>query len=107
MSDNNIHITPTTQTHSAVKLNLLSLVLVTSLSGFCGGLVWALITSLLDIIGLIELVKFNSYISNLLTFPLIGLFFSAFFALVGYPLYQYFCQKIKGQKLSGLFISRD
>ena len=74
MSDNNIHITPTTQTHSAVKLNLLSLILVTSLSGFCGGLVWAVITSLLDIIGLIELVKFNSYISNLLTFPLIGFF---------------------------------
>jgi ABC-type enterochelin transport system permease subunit len=107
MSDNNINTTPTTQTHSAVKLNLLSLVLVTSLSGFCGGLVWAVITSLLDILGLIELIKFSSYITNFLTFPLIGLFFSAFFALLGYPLYQYFCQKIKGQKLSGLFINRD
>jgi len=107
MSANNTDITPEASAQSAVQLNLLSLILVTGLSGFCGGLVWALITALLDIIGLIELVKFNSYIVNLLTFPLIGLFFSAFFALIGYPLYQYRCKRIKGQKLSGLFLNRQ
>jgi hypothetical protein len=107
MSDNNLNTTPTTLTRSAVSLNLLSLILVTGLSGFCGGLVWAIITALLDIFGMIELDKFNSYITNFLTFPLMGLFFSAFFALTGYPLYQYFCQKINGQKLSGIFVSRD
>jgi len=104
MSVDNTPTTPTVQTHSAVQLNLLSLVLITSLSGFCGGLVWAFITALLDFVGLIELVKFNSYIVNFISFPLIGLFFSAFFAMIGYPLYQYRCKRIKGQKLSGRFI---
>jgi len=97
--------TPTAYTQSAVQLNLLSLVLVTGLSGFCGGLVWALITSFLDLIGFIQLVKFDSFIVNLITFPLIGLFFSAFFSVIGYPIYKWRCKKIRGQKLSGLFIN--
>ena len=75
MSVQNTDTQPNPQHRSAVQLNLLSLVLLTGLSGFCGGLAWALITSFLDMIGLIELVKFNSYVVNLLTFPLMGLFF--------------------------------
>jgi len=105
MSTQDTDTQPTPQHQSAVQLNLLSLVLLTGLSGFCGGLAWALITSLLDMIGLIELVKFNSYVVNLLTFPLMGLFFSVFFAIVGYPFYRWRCQQIRGQKLSGFFIN--
>lgn len=104
MSVNNTNTTPESCTQSAVQLNLLSLILITGLSGFCGGLAWAFITAFLDMIGFIELVKFNSYIVNFITFPLIGLFFSAFFASIGYPIYRYRCKRIKGQKLSGLFI---
>jgi len=105
MSVEKMDSTPTAHTQSAVQLNLLSLVLVTGLSGFCGGLAWAIITSVLDMIGLIHLVKFNSYIVNLITFPLIGLFFSAFFSVIGYPIYKWRCRQIRGQKLSGLFIN--
>lgn len=105
MSEQNMDSIPEAHQKSAVQLNLLSLVLLTGLSGFCGGLTWAILTSLLDMIGIIELVKFNSYIVNLLTFPLIGLFFSAFFAFVGYPFYRWRCRQIRGQKLSGLFIN--
>ena len=105
MSVQNTDTQPNPQHRSAVQLNLLSLVLLTGLSGFCGGLAWALITSFLDMIGLIELVKFNSYIANLITFPLIGLFFSAFFSVIGYPIYKWRCRQIRGQKLSGLFIN--
>lgn len=103
MSEQNSDTTTASHDQSAVQLNLLSLVLVTGLSGFCGGLAWAILTSVLDMIGLIELVQFNSYVANLLTFPLIGLFFSAFFACVGYPFYRWRCRQIGGQKLSGLF----
>jgi hypothetical protein len=105
MSVEEMDSTPTAHTQSAVQLNLLSLVLVTGLSGFCGGLVWAVITSFLDLIGFIQLVKFDSFIVNLITFPLIGLFFSAFFAVIGYPIYKWRCKKVRGQKLSGLFIN--
>jgi len=105
MSVENMDSTPTAHTQSAVQLNLLSLVLITGLSGFCGGVAWAVLTSILDMIGFIELTKFNSYITNLITFPLIGLFFSAFFSIVGYPIYKWLCNKIRGQKLSGLFIN--
>jgi hypothetical protein len=105
MSVEEMDSTPTAHTQSAVQLNLLSLVLVTGLSGFCGGLVWAVITSFLDLIGVIQLVKFDSFIVNLITFPLIGLFFSAFFAVIGYPIYKWRCKKVRGQKLSGLFIN--
>lgn len=105
MSEQNMDTTVSAHSQSAVQLNLLSLVLLTSLSGFCGGLAWAVLTSVLDMIGIIELVKFNSYIVNLVTFPLIGLFFSSFFAFVGFPIYRWYCKRIKGQKLSGLFVN--
>ncbi|GEM_PF-568572 len=105
MSVEEMDLTPAAHTQSAVQLNFLSLVLVTSLSGFCGGLAWAVLTSVLDFIGFIHLVKFNSYIANLITFPLIGLFFSAFFSVIGYPIYKWRCRQIRGQKLSGLFIN--
>ncbi len=105
MSEQNMDTTVSAHSQSAVQLNLLSLVLLTSLSGFCGGIAWAILTSVLDMIGIIGLVKFNSYIVNLVTFPLIGLFFSAFFAAVGYPLYRWYCKRIRGQRLSGQFIN--
>ncbi len=105
MSAENTDTTAQSHQQSAVQLNLVSLVLVTGLSGFCGGLAWAILTAILDMVGIIELVKFNSYVVNLLTFPLIGLFFSAFFACVGYPFYRWRCRQIQGQKLSGFFIN--
>lgn len=105
MSAEKMDATPIAHTQSAVQLNLLSLVLLTALSGFCGGLAWAIITSILDLLGFIELDKFNSYIINLVTFPLIGMFFSAFFSMIGYPIYKWRCRKIRGQKLFGLFIN--
>jgi hypothetical protein len=104
MSEEKMDTTPTAHTQSAVQLSLVSLVLVTALAGFCGGLAWALLTAVLDLFGFIHLDKFGSYISNLLTFPLIGLFFSAFFSVMGYPIYKWVCRRIRGQKLSGLFI---
>jgi hypothetical protein len=105
MSAEKMDSTPIARTQSAVQLNLLSLVLLTALSGFCGGLTWAVITSILDFLGFIELDKFSSYIVNLVTFPLIGMFFSAFFSMIGYPIYKWRCRQIRGQKLSGLFIN--
>jgi hypothetical protein len=105
MSEEKIETTPTAHTQSAVQLNLLSLVMITALSGFCGGLAWAVLTSILDLLGFIHLVKFNSYIVNLITFPLIGLFFSGFFSVMGYPIYKWRCRQTRGQKLSGLFIN--
>lgn len=78
MSDqsNDTHFKAHTQ--SIVQLSLLSLVLVSGFSGFCGGFSWAVITTVLDLVGFIDLTKFSSYIVNLVTFPLIGLFFGAF-----------------------------
>ncbi len=105
MSAENIEPTPSAHKNSAVQLSLMSLVMVTGLSGFCGGLAWAIITALLDMIGLIHLDKFNSFITNIITFPMIGLFFGGFFALVGFPIFKPICRRIRGLKLSGLFIN--
>jgi len=105
MSEEKMDTTPTAHTQSAVQLNLVSLVLVTGLAGFCGGFAWAVLTAVLNLFGFIQLDKFGSYIINLLTFPLIGLFFSAFFSVIGYPVYKWICQRLRGQKLSGLFIN--
>ena len=71
MSEEKMDTMPTAHTQSAVQLNLVSLVLVTGLAGFCGGFAWAVLTAVLDLFGFIQLDKFGSYISNLLTFPLI------------------------------------
>ena len=105
MSEENMDTIPAAHTQSAVQLNLVSLVLITGLAGFSGGLAWAVLTTVLDLFGFIQLDKFGSYISNLLTFPLIGLFFSAFFSVIGYPVYKRICKRLRGQKLSGLFIN--
>jgi len=97
--------TPSAHKQSTVQLSLMSLVMIASLSGFCGGLVWAVFTAFLDLLGIIQLEKFSSFIANLITFPMIGLFFSGFFAFVGYPVFKSISKRFKGLKLSGLFIN--
>nr|WP_143023969.1 hypothetical protein [Pseudomonas benzenivorans] len=89
--------------YCSVQLSLFSLILVTSLSGLCVGLAWALIIAVLDIAGIIELAKFKNYLINFMAFPFLGLFFGALFSIVGYPLYSWACKNLRGQKLSGIF----
>ena len=89
--------------YCAVQLSLFSLLLVTSLSGLCGGLAWAVIITILDISGVIELVRFKNYLVNLMFFPVLGAFFGALFSIVGYPIYAWVCRNLRGQKLSGTF----
>lgn len=97
--------TPSAYKNSTVQLSLVSVMMVAGLSGFSGGLAWAIITELMEFIGLIHLDTFSSFIANIITFPMIGLFFGAFFAFVGYPIFKSICRRFKGLKLSGLFIN--
>ncbi|KXS53061.1 MAG: hypothetical protein AWU57_2554 [Marinobacter sp. T13-3] len=92
-----------TYSRCAVQLNLYSLIKVTGLIGLAGGISWALIICLLDMVGLIELVRFESYLTNLIAFPMAAAFFGVLFSIVGYPIYAWVCKNARGQKLSGIF----
>ncbi|HAU06520.1 MAG TPA: hypothetical protein DCS49_01855 [Gammaproteobacteria bacterium] len=90
-------------THCHAQLTVFSVVLITALSGFCGGIAWALIMALLQTLDILQSAIFNSLIINLFTFPLIGLFLGGFFSLIGYPIFRYINQLTTGLRLSGHF----
>ncbi len=100
MSENNQN---RTYRYCAVQLNIFSLLLVNSLTGFCGGLSFAFIFSISNFIGIVNPEKFDNYIVNFIGFSFLGLLFGVLFSIVGYPLYTWVCKNIKGQKLSGIF----
>ncbi|MEA3411495.1 MAG: hypothetical protein U9R74_08135 [Pseudomonadota bacterium] len=89
--------------YCAVQLNLLSLIKVTTVIGFCGGLSWALVVFVLDVANIIEATRFKNYWVNFIVFSIFGAFFGAASSVLGYPLYSWFCKKNHGQKLSGIF----
>ena len=89
--------------HCAVQLNLFSLILVTLLSAVCGGLCMAAIMAVVQLLGFIEFQRFDDPVINFIMFPLLAGFFSAVFAVLGYPLYRWICKNIRGQKLGGIF----
>lgn len=88
-----------------VKLSMFSLVLLTALSGFCGGISWSLIIFTLDGIGIITLERFDNFLSNILLFPMFAAFGSGLFAIVGYPIYGWVIKNMRGQRLSGVFFA--
>lgn len=92
-----------TYSFCAVQLNLLSLIKVVALVGVGGGVSWALIIIVLDMFGLIELVRLDDYLINLIVFPIFGGFFGVLFSVVGYPIYAWVCKSSRGQKLAGIF----
>lgn len=92
-----------TYRYCSVQLNAFSLMLVTTLSGFCGGIAWAFILFLADWLGMVTLERFDNPLVNFIGFPIIAAFGSALFALVGYPLYNWVCKNLRGQRLMGIF----
>jgi hypothetical protein len=92
-----------TYKYCAVQLNLFSLLKITGLIGLGGGLSWAVFISTLDILGLIQLDRFDNYLVNIIAFPLMAAFFGMLFSFVGYPIYAWVCKNNQGQKLAGIF----
>ena len=86
-----------------VQLNLFSLMMLTGLSGLCGGIAWSVILIVADWQGIIALEKFDGPLEVFIGFSFVGAFGSALFALVGYPIYNWVCKSIRGQNLRGTF----
>ncbi|MDH4563956.1 hypothetical protein [Pseudomonas sp. BN411] len=87
----------------SVQLNVFSLMLVTALSAFCGGIGWALILFIANWLGMVTLERFDNVLVNFIMFPLFGAFFAAVFSLLGYPVYKWVCKNLRGQRLTGIF----
>ncbi|AYC32046.1 hypothetical protein D3880_06465 [Pseudomonas cavernae] len=92
-----------TYQYCTVQLNAFSLMLVTALSGFCGGIAWALIIFIADWVGMVSLDRFDKPLVNFIAFPIIGAFGSSLFSIVGYPIYNWVCKNLRGQRLVGIF----
>lgn len=103
MSHESAEVTSRTFKYCTVQLSLFSLMMLTSLSGFCGGLVWAAILVFARSIGLAELENFDGVIEIFIGFPIVGGLGAGLFALVGYPIYNWVCNNIRGQRLRGTF----
>ena len=86
-----------------VQLNLFSLIMLTSLSGLCGGLAWSVILIIADWLGIVTQEKFDSAFEILIGFSVVGALGAGLFALVGYPIYNWICNNIRGQTLRGTF----
>ncbi|MFZ6044574.1 hypothetical protein ACFW0H_00380 [Pseudomonas sp. CR3202] len=95
--------TAKTYQYCSVQLNAFSLMLVTALSAFCGGIGWALILLVANWLGMITLDRFGNHLGNFLFFPIFGAFSSALFSLLGYPIYNWVCRNRRGQRLVGIF----
>ncbi|MDH4607539.1 hypothetical protein [Pseudomonas sp. BN102] len=103
MEDKASSETVRTYRYCSVQLNAFSLMLLTTLSGFCGGIAWALILFLVDGLGMVTLERFDNPLVNFIGFPLLAALGSALFSLVGYPLYNWVCKNLRGQRLMGIF----
>ncbi|RRQ24715.1 hypothetical protein D5687_00735 [Guyparkeria sp. SCN-R1] len=96
-------MTDHTYQYCAVQLNLFSLIKLTGLVGLVGGVSWAGILFVLGVTGLVQMERFDNYLGNFLFFPVFAAFFGVVFSVVGYPLYRWVCQNLRGQKLAGIF----
>lgn len=103
MDENSARTETRTYQYCAVQLNAFSLMLVTALSGLCGGISWALLLFAANSLGVVELERFDNPLANIIIFPIFGAFGSALFAVIGFPLYKWVCKNLRGQRLSGIF----
>ena len=88
-----------------VKLSLFSLIMLTALSGFCGGISWAIALFVLDLIAIITLERLDNILINLIIFPMMGAFGAGLGAIIGYPIYGWVIKNMRGQGLSGTFFN--
>jgi hypothetical protein len=89
--------------YCTVQLNAFSLMMITALSGLCGGIAWALILIIAEWLGIITTEKFDGPMEILIGFPVLGALGAGLFAIIGYPLYNWVCKNIRGQHLRGTF----
>lgn len=99
LSDNPVN----TYQFCTVQLNVFSLMMVTSLSGFCGGISWAFLLVVAKWLGVATLEEFASPLEVFIGFPVLGALGAGLFAVVGYPIYSWVCKNLRGQRLRGTF----
>jgi hypothetical protein len=92
-----------TYSKCSVLLSLLSLIKVTALAGFCGGLSWGVLRCFLDFMQIKEFSIFNNYMVTIIGFPVLGFAIGIASAVFGYPLYKWICINNEGQDLIGVF----
>ncbi|WP_438863550.1 hypothetical protein [Neptunicella sp.] len=85
------------------QLDLKSLIKVSATIGCGGGVVVGLIMLIIAMFSDTNFVGFLSIIAT----PLYGLISSVIYAVLGYPIYKWWCNKIKGQKISGIFVEHQ
>jgi hypothetical protein len=96
MEDPSLSIRNESYKYCKAKLSLFSLITLTALSGFCGGISWSIILCLLDSVGMITLERLDNFLANILMFPMFGAFGSGLFAIIGYPIYSWVIKNIRG-----------
>lgn len=92
-----------TYSYCEVQLNLFSLFKLSVFAGVFGGLAWALLLWFLSLSGLMHSIRFDNYLMNFITFPIMAVLISGSCSLLGYPLYAWYCRQNRGMKLRGIF----
>jgi hypothetical protein len=103
MSNTNSDTDIKTYKYCAVQLSFFSLIKTTALICICGGISWACIIYILDVVSIIELITFDTLLVNLIVFPGMAAVAGTILSVTGYPLYLWVCKKRHGQKLAGIF----
>jgi hypothetical protein len=85
------------------QLDLNSLIRISAIVGFGGGVITAAISLVLAMFPSTSFVGFLA----ILAIPLYGVISGVINAFIGYPIYKWWCNKVKGQKLSGIFVESD
>ena len=82
------------------QLSLKSLIKISATINFLGGLVLGTVLFIISLFGEPSIVDFISVIAT----PAVSVVNGVIMAVVAYPLYKRWCEKVKGQRVSGFFV---
>ncbi len=89
--------------YCTVELSAFSLMCISGLSAWCGGLMTTLLMIVASWFGMSDFIQATGIIFPLIVNPILAAVFGGIGAVLGYPFYRWICKKARGQRMTGIF----